>query len=61
MLREMGRRIPTEFTVRDSTDGNRTAFQTLAEGKASDCRLCTEEVRDVVECLMGADYRSAFL
>ena len=61
VLRVMGQRIPAEFTVRDGTDGNRTVFQTLAESKASDCKLCKEEVRDVVECLMEADYRSAFL
>jgi len=30
VLRDMKRRIPDEFTVRDDTDGNRTAFQTLA-------------------------------
>jgi len=61
VLRVMGQRIPAEFTVRDGTDGNRTVFQTLAESKASDCKLCNEEVRDVVECLMEADYRSAFM
>ena len=61
VLRVMGQRIPDEFTVRDDTDGNRTVFQTLAEAKASDCKLCMEEIRDVVECLMEADYRSAFL
>ena len=61
VLRVMGQRIPSEFTTRDESDGNRTAFQTLAESPAKDCRLCLEEVRDVVECLMDADYRSAFL
>ncbi|KAL3803543.1 hypothetical protein HJC23_014091 [Cyclotella cryptica] len=61
ILRAMGQRIPSEFTAKDESDGNRTAFQTLAESPAGDCRLCIEEVRDVVECLMDADYRSAHL
>ena len=61
VLRDMERRIPDEFTVRDGTDGNRTAFQTLAECKAEDCKLCPAEIRDIVECLMAANHRSAFL
>ncbi|KAL3822671.1 hypothetical protein ACHAXA_009553 [Cyclostephanos tholiformis] len=61
VLREMKRRIPNEFMVRDSTDGNRTAFQTLAESKAKDCKLCPAEIRDIVECLMDTNHRSAFL
>jgi len=61
ILRVMSKRIPSEFTMRDASDGNRTVFQTLAESHASDCKLCLEEVKDVVECLMDADYRSAFL
>lgn len=61
ILRAMGQRIPSEFTAKDESDGNRTVFQTLAESQASDCRLCVEEIRDVVECLMDADYRSAHL
>jgi hypothetical protein len=61
VLRDMERRIPNEFTVRDGTDGNRTAFQTLAECKAKDCKLCPAEIRDIVECLMDANHRSAFL
>jgi hypothetical protein len=61
ILRDMERRIPNEFTVRDITDGNRTAFQTLAECKAKDCKLCPAEIRDIVECLMDANHRSAFL
>ncbi|KAL3763180.1 hypothetical protein ACHAW5_005077 [Stephanodiscus triporus] len=61
VLRDMERRIPNEFTVRDGTDGNRTAFQTLAECKAKDCKLCLAEIRDIVECLMDANHRSAFL
>ncbi|KAL9189075.1 hypothetical protein ACHAXT_011565 [Thalassiosira profunda] len=61
VLREMGRRIPSEFAGRDANDGNRTAFQILAESPASDCRLGDAEIRDVVECLIEADHRSAFL
>jgi hypothetical protein len=61
ILRAMGQRIPSEFTAKDESDGNRTVFQTLAESPAADCRLCMEEIRDVVECLMDADYRSAHL
>ena len=61
VLRDMEWRIPDEFTVRDNTDGNRTAFQTLAECKAKDCKLCPAEIRDIVECLMAANHRSAFL
>lgn len=61
VLRVMERRIPNEFTARDTADGNCTVFETLAEAKADDCKLCLEEMKDVVECLMDADYRSAFL
>ena len=61
ILRAMGQRIPSEFTAKDESDGDRTVFQTLAESNAADCRLCIEEVRDVVECLMDADYKSAHL
>jgi hypothetical protein len=61
VLRDMERRIPDEFTVRDDTDGNRTAFQTLAECLAEDCKLCPAEIRDIVECLMATNHRSAFL
>lgn len=73
VLRVMRQRIPGEFTVRDTTNtntananigngnNNRTAFETLAEAKAEHCKLCLEEVKDVVECLVDADYRSAFL
>jgi hypothetical protein len=61
ILRAMGQRIPSEFTAKDESDGNRSVFQTLAESQASDCRLCLEEIRDVVECLMDADYKSAHL
>ncbi|KAL7477915.1 hypothetical protein ACHAW6_003704 [Cyclotella cf. meneghiniana] len=61
ILRAMGQRIPSEFTAKDESDGDRTAFQTLAESPATDCKLCIEEIRDVVECLMDADYRSAHL
>jgi hypothetical protein len=53
--------MPSEFTVRDMSDGNRTVFQTLAESHASDCKLCSEEVKDILECLLDSDYRSAFL
>jgi hypothetical protein len=61
VLRAMGQRIPSEFTARDESDGNRTAFQILAESPARDCRLCTEEIKDVVENIIDADYRSAHL
>lgn len=61
ILRAMGQRIPSEFAAKDESDGNRTVFQTLVENKASDCRLCIEEIRDLVECLMDADYRSVHL
>lgn len=61
VLRVMGQRIPSEFTVRDTIDGNRTVFQTLAESPSSDCKLCLAEVKDIVECLIDADHRSAFL
>jgi len=61
VLRVMVQRVPSEFAKRDAGDGDRTAFQTLAESDAQDCELCLEEVKDVVECLMDADYRSAFL
>ncbi len=60
VLRVMGQRIPSEFQARDEGDGGRTAFQTLAESPVKNCCLCQEEIRDVVECLMDADYRSAF-
>lgn len=61
ILRAMGQRIPSEFTAKDRSDGDRTVFQTLAESPSSHCRLCTEEIRDIVECLLDADYRSAHL
>lgn len=61
ILRAMGQRIPSEFTARDESDDNRTVFQTLAESPASNCRLCADEIRDLVECLMDADYKSAHL
>ena len=61
ILRAMGQRIPSEFTAKDRSDDDRTAFQTLAENPVSHCRLCTEEIRDIVECLLDADYRSAYL
>jgi hypothetical protein len=61
VFRDMGRRIPSEFGARDVGDQDRTAFEILAERPASDCRLCREEVRDIMECLIDADHRSAFL
>ena len=61
ILRAMGQRIPSEFTAKDESDSNRSVFQTLAESPASNCRLCAEEIRDIVECLMDADYKSAHL
>ena len=61
ILRVMSQRMPSEFTVRDMSDGNRTSFQTLAESSATDCKLCSEEVKDILECLLDSDYRSAFL
>jgi len=60
VLRVMGQRIPSEFKARDECDGGRTAFQTMAESPAKNCCLCLEEIRDVMECLMDADHRSAF-
>eukprot|EP00581_Thalassiosira_minuscula_P016348 CAMPEP_0183713424 /NCGR_PEP_ID=MMETSP0737-20130205/8268_1 /TAXON_ID=385413 /ORGANISM="Thalassiosira miniscula, Strain CCMP1093" /LENGTH=662 /DNA_ID=CAMNT_0025942199 /DNA_START=282 /DNA_END=2270 /DNA_ORIENTATION=- len=57
----MSQRIPFEFIVRDEGDGNRTPLQILAESRAKDCSLCNEEVKGIIECLMGADYHSAFL
>ena len=61
VLRTMHQRIPTEFKVRDASDDNRGVFEILAESPACDCRLSSEEVRDIVECLVDADHRSAFL
>jgi hypothetical protein len=60
ILRVMSKRMLSEFTLRDTSDGNRTAFQTLAESNASDCKLCPEEIKDIVECLADVD-RSVFL
>ena len=60
VLRTMGQRIPYEFTARDESDRDRTIFQILAESPAANCRLCVEEIRDVVECLMDADVKSAY-
>ena len=61
VLHEMRQRIPEEFSVRDETDGNRTVFQTLAEKKAADCKLSIEEKRDIVECIMEANYKAVHL
>ena len=59
ILQEMTRLIPQEFVAHDESDG-RTPFQILAESQASDCRLCHAEIKDIVECLMDADHRTAF-
>ena len=61
VLHEMRQRIPEEFSVRDENDGNRTVFQTLAENKAADCKLSIEEKRDIVECIMEANYKAVHL
>jgi hypothetical protein len=60
VLRAMSQRIPSEFTVRDMSDGDRTLFQTLVERPASDCRFCLHEVKEILELLIDADHRSAF-
>ena len=36
-------------------------FQTLAENKAADCKLSVEEKRDIVECIMEANYKAVHL
>ena len=61
VLHEMRQRIPEEFSVRDESDGNRTVFQTLAENKAAACKLSVEEKRDIVECIMEANYKAVHL
>jgi len=61
VIHEMRQRIPEEFSVRDETDGNRTVFQSLAENKAADCKLSIEEKRDIIECIMEANYKAVHL
>ena len=61
VLHEMRQRIPEEFSVRDENDGNRSVFQILAENKAADCKLSNEEKRDIVECIMEANYKAVHL
>jgi len=57
ILAVMSERIPSELTKKDNT--NRSAFQTLVEHKRALCVLWQEEVRDILECLMDADFKSA--
>ena len=59
ILQEMTRLIPQEFVAHEESDG-RTPFHILAESQAADCRLCHAEIKDIVECLMDADHRTAF-
>ncbi len=33
----------------------------LAQGQAADCRLCRTEIKDIVEYLIDADHKTAFL
>ena len=62
VLRDMYNRIPEEFTVKDETNDNKTVFQTLVESHVSNCKLVSEdEIRDIVEFILEADYRSAFM
>ena len=62
VLRDMYNRIPEEFTIKDETNDNKTVFQTLAESNASNCKLVSkDEIRDIVEFILEADYRSAFM
>ena len=49
----MGKRIP-----RDEFAGS---FQILAQGQAADCRLCRTVIKDIVEDLIDADHKTAFL
>ena len=62
VLRDMYRCIPEEFTIKDETNDNKTVFQTLAESNISNCKLVSkDEIRDIVEFILEADYRSAFM
>jgi len=62
VLRDMYNRIPEEFTVKDETNDNKTVFHTLAESNVSNCKLVSkDEIRDIVEFILEADYRSAFM
>jgi len=61
VLRDMYNRIPEEFTIKDETN-DKTVFQTLAESDVSSCKLVSQdEIRDIVEFVLEADYRSAFM
>jgi hypothetical protein len=51
ILGEMRLRIPEEFVG---------SFQILAESQAADCRLCHEEIKDIVEYLIDVDHKTAF-
>jgi hypothetical protein len=44
-------RIPEDFVG---------SFEVLAERKAADCRLCHEEMKDIVEYLVDVDHKTAF-
>lgn len=51
IVREMHLRIPEDFVG---------SFEVLAERKAADCRLCHEEMKDIVEYLVDVDHKTAF-
>ena len=55
---DMYKRIPEEFR---EIDDDKTLFQTLAESKATNCKLSVEEIQDIVELIIEADYKSAFI
>ena len=58
VLFDMYKRIPEEFR---EIDDDKTLFQTLAECKATNCKLSVEEIQDIVELIIEADYKSAFI
>ena len=58
VLSDMYKRIPEEFR---EIDDDKTLFQTLAESKATNCKLSVEEIQDIVELIIEADYKSAFI
>ena len=58
VLYDMYKRIPEEFR---EIDDDKTLFQTLAECKATNCKLSVEEIQDIVELIIEADYKSAFI
>jgi len=58
VLCDMYKRIPEEFR---EIDDSKSLFQTLAECKATNCKLSVEEIQDIVELIIEADYKSAFI